>query len=767
MQRLWATLRDDLPTLVLVAALMLIAVWSVIVADWVTGLAVLPAIMLISLVTGYLLATSSFSELFVLLATSFYGWFTVFALVGQQLPGDLGLRGRLLELTFRLSVWFERALGGGFSRDNLIFLLIIGLLTWYLTFNAVWGVFRRGRLWSAIVPAGLAMIINIYHYFGPIRVELFVVAFLFLMLVLAVRTNAVDRERLWQREGAGFAPGARSSLFRGGLAAIVMLLGLAYFAPEASANEQLSALWEDSDNPWMGIRETFNRLFNAIEGPYSVTPTYYGGSSLAMGGPINLSDQPIMIAFAPEGYRYYWRSKVFETYADGHWQSDAETRTNSDFGLLLAEESAAYQLRQNVQQRFQIVGPSMRLLYAAPQPLSFPSLPITSDLIYTTPGTDYATVTSAQSREVLNSGDVYGATSAISIADEASLSTAGTDYPAWITDRYLGLPGSITQRTRTLAADLTAAAPTPYQAARVVENYLRTTMRYNESVQAPPSDAEPVDYFLFETQEGYCTYYASAMVILLRAQGIPSRLAAGFAQGEYDPETGGFLVIESDAHTWAQVYFPGYGWIDFEPTSAQPAIERNDQLAAGDFPEPDAPNLQDLPDPAEELRPEAVEVGPTGVMPGQGMPLAVLGRMLGALRWVLALGVVAVVVVIGTWLWRTEFRLRDLGPVARTYARLNVFAPMVGVNVEPSDTPAERAEAFNQTLPESRYPVKEIVDLHVAEQYTLRGLEGRQAEANTRVRTAWLELRRVFLRAGVGRRLRRLNPFHRDDVTIR
>lgn len=767
MQRLWSTFRDDLSSLVLVAALMLIAIWSVIVADWVAGLSALPVIVLVSLLTSYLLAISVYNELFVLLASSLYGWFTVWLLVGRQLPGDLSLRERLLELTYRLSVWFNRALSGGFSRDNVIFLLIVGLLAWYLTFNAVWGVFRRGRLWSATVPAGLAMVINIYHYFGPIRVELFVLAYLFLTFVLAVQTNAVDRERLWRRAEAGFAPGARASLFRGGLAAIVVLLGLAYFAPEASANERLSSLWEDSDNPWTGIRETFSRLFNAIEGPYSVTPTYYGGSSLAMGGPINLSDQPIMIAFAPEGYRYYWRSTVFGTYQDGRWQSEAETRTNSDFGLLLAEESAVYQLRQNVQQRFQVVGPSTRLLYAAPQPLSFPSLPISSDLIYTTPGTDYATVISAQSREVLNAGDVYAATSAISIADEASLRSAGTDYPAWVTARYISLPDSVTSRTRTLAVDLTAGAPTPYDAARAVEGYLRTTMHYNESVQAPPADVEPVDYFLFETQEGYCTYYASAMVVLLRSQGIPARLAAGFAQGEYDPQSGGFLVIESDAHTWAQVYFPGYGWIDFEPTTAQPAIAREEQFTTGDLPEPDAPNLQDLPDPAEELRAEAVDPGPSGVAPRRTITLAILGRVLMALRWVLAVGAVAAVVVVGTWLWRTEFRLRDLGPVSRAYARLNVFAPMVGVHVEPGDTPAERAAAFREALPESRYPVQEIVDLHVTEQYTPRRLEGRQADAATRVRSAWQELRRVFLRAGVGRRLQRLNPFHRDDVTIR
>jgi transglutaminase-like putative cysteine protease len=82
-----------------------------------------------------------------------------------------------------------------------------------------------------------------------------------------------------------------------------------------------------------------------------------------------------------------------------------------------------------------------------------------------------------------------------------------------------------------------------------------------------------VDYFLFESREGYCTYYASAMVVLLRLNGIPARIAAGFAQGDYDPTLGAYRVSESDAHSWVEAYFPPYGWVEFEPTaSIQPIL---------------------------------------------------------------------------------------------------------------------------------------------------------------------------------------------------
>ena len=79
-----------------------------------------------------------------------------------------------------------------------------------------------------------------------------------------------------------------------------------------------------------------------------------------------------------------------------------------------------------------------------------------------------------------------------------------------------------------------------------------------------------VDYFLFDLRQGYCDYYASAMIVFARSRGLPARLAVGYASGEYDPVSDQFLVTEADAHSWPEIYFPEYGWIPFEPTAAQP-----------------------------------------------------------------------------------------------------------------------------------------------------------------------------------------------------
>src|SRR5205823_3255007 len=138
---------------------------------------------------------------------------------------------------------------------------------------------------------------------------------------------------------------------------------------------------------------------------------------------------------------------------------------------------------------------------------------------------------------------------------------SGTDYPAWVTERYLELPNTITDRTRALAAQLAAGQSNPFDTALAVETYVRKTIAYNEDVPSPPANQDVVDYVLFDSRQGYCEYYASAMAILLRIEGIPARVVGGYYPAPFDPSEGGRLYREKNAHLWVEAFFPGYGWI--------------------------------------------------------------------------------------------------------------------------------------------------------------------------------------------------------------
>ena len=155
----------------------------------------------------------------------------------------------------------------------------------------------------------------------------------------------------------------------------------------------------------------------------------------------------------------------------------------------------------------------------------------------------------------------------------ASLRQAGTEYPEWITERYLQLPENITPRTMQLARDITAGLETPYDKTLAITEYLRNTIEYSETITEPlPINQEPIDWFLFDIRKGFCNYYATSQVILLRAVGIPARIAFGYAQGEIIEGTSSYSVRELDAHAWPEVYFPTLGWVEFEPTVSQPDL---------------------------------------------------------------------------------------------------------------------------------------------------------------------------------------------------
>ncbi len=168
------------------------------------------------------------------------------------------------------------------------------------------------------------------------------------------------------------------------------------------------------------------------------------------------------------------------------------------------------------------------------------------------------------------------------------LRAASTDYPDYIHARYLQLP-YLPARVHELADKITAGIDNPYDKAKAIESYLRDTYPYDLKIPAPPADQDVTDYFLFDLKRGYCDYYATAMVVLARASGLPARFVSGYSSGSYDALHAEYIVRELNAHSWPEVYFPGIGWIEFEPTAYQPEIVRPEKeaevLAVPDQPE--------------------------------------------------------------------------------------------------------------------------------------------------------------------------------------
>ena len=283
-------------------------------------------------------------------------------------------------------------------------------------------------------------------------------------------------------------------------------------------------------------------------------------------------------------------------------------------------------------------------------------------------------------------------------ASPLQLGTAAADYPQHVADRYLQLPVGFPESVRAAAAEITSDAANPYDKAIALQSHL-LTLPYSLTVQEPPRGRDPVEWFLFENQTGFCTYYASAMITMLRSLGIPARLAVGFAPGAFDSDRGGWVVEARHYHAWPEVYFPGYGWVEFEPTPPalqtslalvdSPAAEREERDAVeGTGEEPCF--IDGIP--CEEFEEEEEEDLPAGDLEIERLPGQAIWR--GGLVSISVLSLVGAVALMAGW------HLRRIGIAGRIRLRLRMLLRLAGARRVPFETPREMARRLAVCQPQ-------------------------------------------------------------------
>ncbi|MCY4146704.1 MAG: transglutaminase domain-containing protein, partial [Chloroflexi bacterium] len=499
--------------------------------------------------------------------------------------------------------------------------------------------------------------------------------------------------------------------------------------------------------------------------------------------------------------RYYWRSRVYERYSNGQWSPSADLRITDRSAPveIIMNSEVLGQRRQPVEQRITIGAANARIYYAAPQPQRI-SRDGKIDLLYADKPRNLAmNVSVIRPLQVMRQGEAYSATSQVSMATADELRRAGTTYPEWVSSAslYVGLPNArVLELAQQIVAE--AKADTPYDRARAIESWLRKNIRYNESISAPPANVDAVEWLLFDAQEGYCTYFATAMIVMLRNLGIPARLAAGFSQGELDAALRQFVVRERDAHTWVEVYFPGYGWINFEPTAAEAPIKRAGDEEAQEFDDGLTPQATTSPTPqpsptlsasptaatSEEAAqsfledpsptptatrppPAAATITPTPLIlptvqppnsPNNPPPLSETPPFVLAALAVMSLTVLlAVIALLLFWWW--EYRgFGGLSPISRAFARLERYTQLVGIQVGSQQTTLEKRHELQRQLPAARESIRTISDLYTRERYggvsQQAGDDERYAESADK---AWHRARGNILRRWLWRRRPKLS----------
>jgi len=313
-------------------------------------------------------------------------------------------------------------------------------------------------------------------------------------------------------------------------------------------------------------------------------------------------------------------------------------------------------------------------------------------------------------------------------------------------------PPDVIDKEHTLALDIVnkAGARTEYDMATAIQDYLRNGTNFTYTLEPPaaPAREDRMDFFLFDPagkHMGYCEYFATAMGDMLRSLGIPTRLVNGYGPGAFDPQANGVVVRSDDAHTWVEVYFPGYGWIPFEPTAdgTYNVIPRGQTGANTCLRDEgcDTPTVGGTSGPTvtpTSGRGNRQVGGPDiPLVGGGGFSFSSLGSA-GTLTKVVAVLVAMLLLALAA-----VFRYLRPRSVMAVWRRLLVLASLAGAERKPGETPLELGRRLQRAFPEAAEALGSLAGGFTVAAYAPADIA---SNARTSVMESWSALRPLLLR---------------------
>lgn len=666
--------------------------------------------------------------------------------------------------------WFEATAAAGVAAWNDLIvmgrlsttqyghhLLVFGLLVWASSMFASFAVFGHRRPLSGVVLIGALLIVNMSL---TIRDQLpYLVLFSLAALFLLIRSHTFDEQSDWVRRRVG-DPSAMSGMYlRGGTIFIGLAVLGSLLLTNVAASDPLAGVWTDASVRFVEWSRAIDRFLPKGGQGVAFSPSF--GSSATISGSWFTNNDLALTVEVPVGEKDvpYWRAVTYDQLVlDGYTRGpDTSTISRGTDAPLLDETGDAVDPKGRRKVSFTITPATGGDTLFAPQTPLTVSVPTQVTLV----GEDgyFATLDRA------GSSTPYTVTSLVPVEGDTDvggltqnrLRVAGQDYPDEVVARYADRPteGIIGPEAQRILDEIKAdAGSNPYDLAAATEAYLKSSdnFTYDTNILDDGIDCaglSKVECFAVN-RKGYCQFYAAMMTAFMREAGIPARVAEGFLPGRPDLARGIREVRNSDAHAWVEVYFPSYGWVDFDPTGGGVA-----QLGTLPVGRPEAsPSASPSGSGAVATRrPEASDRdfrepgGPGGMSAttgGQGGSLIAVTLLLAA-----AFAGVSLLV------WQRGPR----GPVTAegAYGSVTRLASRLGFAPRPEQTIYEYAGALAERLPDARPQLETVAQAKVEVAYGGRVLDDdrlagvRAAQRRLRVSLLRLVLRRRGRGRGHGR----------------
>ena len=780
MQSAWSrpevqALRGRLPrgtgvSAVLVLLLVLGIANSTVSAGWVPHSEVLTKVALIAAVVMGVLALArplhwAPALALGLAATPVVGYLAAYSGLHSAHPADP------LDPFQLIGVWAQRVLDGDAAADTSFYLYLLCCLFWVVGGWLSWCVLRWRQPLLGLVPGAAAFATNVLNY--PSDQNGYTLGFLILTLSLLLWTSYLRSLDSIGRRRVKLTGDARWDFWESGVVVMAGVIALGIFLPPLSNADRTIDIENGSFRGWAELQQRLNHPVAFGHGSGGGTSTGFA-TDAALAGATHKTGGVVM-TYTIEGNfggPRYFRGLNLERTSFG--PDGAVWRyAQPSIGYQLAKDAnppyaEQYEAQQSGSFKLQVVKPPDKAsdvlfypghLLKVDRPANARSSVGLGGFGSVAPG-KLNTVDRLAGPGRLSGAGNYKVAVQYSTASEDQLRLAGTEYPAWL-DPYRNFantyrtapegsaPPAIVpvssyrrpetlQRIHDLAVEVTAGKDNPYDQAQAIENFLRTNYTYTLTPSDPPRGADPLEYFLFTSKKGYCEYYASAMGDMLRSLGVPTRLVNGYGPGAYDEKLNRYVVHESDAHTWVEVYYPRYGWIPFEPTpdgiyfpiprgSSSAACSRDAQVCStGD---------QAATTPGEvNQRPDKGDISGGDISSaGQGsLPLPV--------QFPIAVGALLALIAA---IWVAVSRYLRPRTVSGVWRRIALLTRLAGIGRRDAETPLEFGARLAREMPEAARPAQDL-----AQRFTVAAYAPRELAADSRaaVLAVWEELRPALLR---------------------
>lgn len=660
------------------------------------------------------------------------------------------LEEQFLSVGGRLFFSYSDFFAGRPVEDPIFFITLTTLGFWIIGASAGFQLVRRQNYLAAVLPS--AVVLLVIQSYDAREGRMWIMAFfVFMALLLLGRLNHLANRQSWSERRIFLSPDNNIDLTSIMTIAAGLII-LVSWSPPASISGLDSAIrtWSRITQPWRDFTERMENAISALESPSGGVRGEFYGSELALGRGFPLSDMVMFRVQVPDlprdqkPPRYYWRGRTYDYYDGNQWYT-----TGSSLEAYSPADSLStplpIQATDPARFIFQTGELTYSLIYAPSQPVWFSRQGSTRIL----PAGGRQEIVSWFAQPALRAGETYQVDAVLINPDTRQLREAGQFLPAWVAEKYLQLPEDVSPRIVELAAEITDEFDNPYDKASAITRYLRDNIEYAETLAQPPRNRDPLEWMLFENKQAYCVYYASAEILMLRSLGIPARMAVGFAEGEHDNAEDKYTVRKLDAHAWPEVYFPGLGWVEFEPTASQPALSRpfppreDDELGT---------SIRDLPllDGGENLREDFRGLDEEGnVAVPEQVEVQPLNPSLYLIPLLIAFAALVIyfsrrysvpdripVILRATYeragtpapAWIRDWeRWVNISPIEKAFDSINFSLRLLQGAMPPDATPAERARRLTQLLPKAGKEITALLDEHQTSLYTSRKADALRA----------------------------------------